>query len=180
MTVSDKASGTALLLIDLQNDFIHADGAYARGGQSVPDIAVLPRLLSPLARAVQQSGGMVIVSQFTLVPGRGGEPIISPHLKKLRPFLRRGDFAPGSWGQSGFVFGLLHDPPRMVAAKMRDRLTHRRRYRHQWRRRVDGAGRPCARYSGDVADRRLRRVLATGSRGCGRGASARRRDVVNR
>ena len=36
---------------------------------------------------------------FTLVPGRGGEPIISPHLKALRPFLRKGDFAPGGWGQ---------------------------------------------------------------------------------
>jgi len=34
-----------------------------------------------------------------LVPGRGGEPMISPHLQKLRPFLRKGDFLPGSWGQ---------------------------------------------------------------------------------
>ena len=33
------------------------------------------------------------------MPGRGGEPIISPHLKALRPFLRKGDFAPGAWGQ---------------------------------------------------------------------------------
>jgi ureidoacrylate peracid hydrolase len=33
------------------------------------------------------------------VPGKGGEPILSPHLKKLRPFLAKGDFAPGSWGQ---------------------------------------------------------------------------------
>ena len=24
---------------------------------------------------------------------------MSPHLKQLRPFLQRGDFAPGSWGQ---------------------------------------------------------------------------------
>ena len=26
--------------------------------------------------------------------------MISPHLKKLRPFLAKGDFAPGSWGQA--------------------------------------------------------------------------------
>ena len=45
-------------------------------------------------------GAMVIATLFTLVPGRGGEPIVSPHLKQLRPFLARGDFAPGSWGQS--------------------------------------------------------------------------------
>lgn len=90
---------TALLLIDLQNDFIHPDGAYARGGQGAAEIAALPARLAPLARAVQQSGGMVIATLFTLVPGRGGEPLVAPHLKQLRPFLRRGDFAPGSWGQ---------------------------------------------------------------------------------
>jgi ureidoacrylate peracid hydrolase len=42
----------------------------------------------------------VIATQFTLVPGRGGEPIISPHLQQLRPFLTSGDFAPGSWGNA--------------------------------------------------------------------------------
>ena len=26
--------------------------------------------------------------------------LISPHLKALRPFLRKGDFAPGSWGHA--------------------------------------------------------------------------------
>lgn len=93
-------AATALLLCDLQNDFIHPDGAYARGAQGCDDIAALPARLAPLARAVRQSGGMVIATLFTLVPGRGGEPIISPHLRELRPFLTRGDFAPGSWGQA--------------------------------------------------------------------------------
>ena len=32
------------------------------------------------------------------MPGKGGEPLISPHLRRLRPFLRKGDFAPGAWG----------------------------------------------------------------------------------
>jgi hypothetical protein len=35
---------TALLLCDLQNDFIHPKGAYARGGQSDATIAALPRI----------------------------------------------------------------------------------------------------------------------------------------
>src|ERR1019366_953106 len=30
----------------------------------------------------------------------GGDPFISPPLRRLRPFLKRGDFAPGSWGQA--------------------------------------------------------------------------------
>ena len=40
----------------------------------------------------------MISTQFSLVPGKGGEPFLSPHLKQMRPFLRKGDFAPGSWG----------------------------------------------------------------------------------
>jgi ureidoacrylate peracid hydrolase len=92
-------SSTALLLVDLQNDFLHPKGAYARGGQANADIAVLPMRLKPLTQAFRAKGGLVATTLFTLVPGRGGEPIISPHLKKLRPFLGKGDFAPGSWGQ---------------------------------------------------------------------------------
>ena len=40
----------------------------------------------------------MVATQFTLVPGRGGGPMISEHLRALRPFLRRGDFLPGAWG----------------------------------------------------------------------------------
>jgi ureidoacrylate peracid hydrolase len=90
---------TALLLLDLQNDFLHGKGAYGRAGQGSPAIAALPAKLKPLAGLVRSRGGVVVATLFTLVPGRGGEPIISPHLKALRPFLKRGDFAPGSWGQ---------------------------------------------------------------------------------
>jgi nicotinamidase-related amidase len=90
---------SALLIVDLQNDFLHPDGAYARGGAKSADIAALPARIKPLADAFRTKGGLVAATLFTLVPGRGGEPIISPHLKALRPFLRKGDFAPGSWGQ---------------------------------------------------------------------------------
>jgi nicotinamidase-related amidase len=97
---SAALADTALLLCDLQNDFIHPDGAYARGGQGAPEIAALPDRIRPLMEALRARGGLVIATQFTLVPGRGGEPLISPHLRKLRPFLKRGDFAPGSWGNA--------------------------------------------------------------------------------
>ena len=89
---------TGLLVVDLQNEFLHADGAYARGGQGAAAIAALPAKLKPLADAFRAAGGWIISTHFTLVPGKGGEPLISPHLKTLRPFLRKGDFAPGSWG----------------------------------------------------------------------------------
>ena len=90
---------SALILGDLQNDFLHPKGAYGRPGLSNADIAALPGKLAPLVRAARERGVLIVATLFTLVPGRGGEPIISPHLKALRPFLGKGDFAPGSWGQ---------------------------------------------------------------------------------
>lgn len=97
--MTDPAT-TALLLCDLQNDFLHPDGAYARGGLSAPEIAALPGRLAPLAQRLRARGGWVVATLFTLVPGKGGAPFIAPHLRALRPFLRAGDFAPGSWGQA--------------------------------------------------------------------------------
>lgn len=90
---------SALILGDLQNDFLHRDGAYGRAGQTSPAIGALPEKLAPLVRAARGRGMLIVATLFTLVPGRGGEPIISPHLKSLRPFLTKGDFAPGAWGQ---------------------------------------------------------------------------------
>ena len=94
-----KPASSALILGDLQNDFLHPDGAYGRAGQSHPAIAALPEKLAPLVHAARRHGVLLVATLFTLVPGRGGEPIISPHLRTLRPFLRKGDFAPGGWGQ---------------------------------------------------------------------------------
>jgi len=91
---------TGLLIVDLQNDFLHPQGAYARGGQASADIAALPERVCPVAETLRGKGGWIVSTQFTLVPGKRGNPFISPHLKKLRPFLGKGDFAPGSWGNS--------------------------------------------------------------------------------
>jgi len=91
---------TALLLCDLQNDFLHPDGAYGRAGQGAPEIAALAARLAPLVTAMRAAGGWIVSTHFTLVPGRGGAPFISPHLAALRPFLRRGDFLPGGWGHA--------------------------------------------------------------------------------
>ncbi|MHA6325203.1 cysteine hydrolase family protein [Roseivivax sp. CAU 1753] len=89
---------TALLTIDLQNDFLHPDGAYGRAGQRADAIAGLPGCIAPVRDALRAAGGTYISAQFTLVPGPGGAPLIAPHLKALRPFLTTGDFAPGGFG----------------------------------------------------------------------------------
>lgn len=93
-------SETALLLCDLQNDFIHPEGAYGRAGQAAAAIAALPARLKPVADAMRAKGGWIASTHFTLVPGKGGEPFIAEHLRALRPFLKKGDFAPGAWGHA--------------------------------------------------------------------------------
>ncbi len=138
---------TALLIVDLQNDFVHPQGAYARGGQTSAAIAALPARVAPLAGRLRDKGGWVVSTQFTLVPGKGGEPLISPHLKAMRPFLGKGDFAPGSWAtrswmnsnpqtscREGRLFRVLHDADGVGAAQGRHREALRVRHRHQWRR----------------------------------------------
>lgn len=89
---------TALIIIDLQNDFLSPGGAYDRGGVVSADARALPARVAPVAQALKASGGYVAASLFTLWPDAHGEPMISPHLRRLRPFLGRGDFVAGSHG----------------------------------------------------------------------------------
>lgn len=91
---------TALLTIDLQNDFLHPDGAYGRAGQTSKALTVLPERIRPLVNALRAQGGIYVSAQFTLVPGLSGAPLIAPHLKALRPFLGAGDFEPGAFGHN--------------------------------------------------------------------------------
>jgi ureidoacrylate peracid hydrolase len=89
---------TAVLTVDLTNDFLHAEGAYGRAGQGTPELAALPARVKPVIDVVRARGGIFVSVQFTLVPRPGGGHLIAPHLAELRPFLKPGDFAPGSWG----------------------------------------------------------------------------------
>lgn len=89
---------TVLVLVDLQNDFLHPQGAYGRAGAGAPAIAALPARLKPVAAAMRAAGGIIVSTHFTLIPGKDGQPLLSDHLRRLRPFLTKGDFLPGSFG----------------------------------------------------------------------------------
>jgi nicotinamidase-related amidase len=99
-TIALTPNTTALVIVDLQNDFLAPNGAYARGGATSAEALLLPDRVARVAKALKAKGGVVLASQFTLWPDAAGEPMISPHLLGLRPFLKRGDFAPGSHGQA--------------------------------------------------------------------------------
>ncbi|OZI29633.1 cysteine hydrolase [Bordetella genomosp. 7] len=91
---------TALVIVDLQNDFLSPGGAYDRGAAATAEARAVPARVAPVARALKAAGGYVAASLFTLWPDARGEPMISPHLKQLRPFLGRGDFVAGSPGHA--------------------------------------------------------------------------------
>jgi len=89
---------TGLVLVDMQNDFLHPDGAYGRAGQKSVAITALTPRLARVAEMMRNKGGWIISTHFTLVPGKDDVPFISEHLRTLRPFLGKGDFVPGGWG----------------------------------------------------------------------------------
>jgi ureidoacrylate peracid hydrolase len=97
---AQKTHRIGLVIVDLQNDFLAPDGAYARGKTVSAEALLLPERVAKVAQAVKKKEGLVAASLFTLWPDAKGEPMISPHLLERRPFLSKGDFAPGSRGQA--------------------------------------------------------------------------------
>ncbi len=149
---------TALLLCDLQNDFNHPDGAYAAAGRP-PPTSRAARAPRAARQGSPRQGRARHRHALHPLAGTRAANLISPHLRTLRPFLRKGDFAPGGWGQQtvdelqpldgavgeGRLLGLLPDAAGMAAAQARGGAYPGRRHRHQWRRRLHGARRACAR-----------------------------------
>jgi ureidoacrylate peracid hydrolase len=114
---------TGLLIVDLQNDFLHPDGAYARGNQKSADIAALPERVLPVgqcASARRAAGSSRRSSRWCRARG-GALHLAAP--EEDAPVSRQGRFRAGSWGQAlvdelqpadlsvekGGLFGLLHD-----------------------------------------------------------------------
>lgn len=101
MAAPRTSHGTvAVLMVDLQNDVVHAKGAYGRAGVTAAAVSAIPERLRPLLAQVRQRGGWIVATLFTLVPGRDCEPFVSDQLRTSRPFLGKGDFLPGTWGHA--------------------------------------------------------------------------------
>lgn len=89
---------TALLLIDMQNDFLHADGAFGRAGLDIRNKRAIIEQLLKVTDLLKEQGGYIISTNLMLVADKDSKPIISEKLKQERPFLARGDFQQGRWG----------------------------------------------------------------------------------
>jgi len=84
---------TVLLLIDLQNDFLHADGWYAQNGI---DISHMQRVIEPTRRLLEAARATDIPVVWTRHGYRDARDA-GPFLE-LRPFLKEGGLRLGTWG----------------------------------------------------------------------------------
>ena len=93
-----RPESTAVLLIDVQNDFCAPEGIYARNGLECPGI---PALMGPLAEflaASKQSGARLINVRTEYACGPDGAPVEAGLHIESRPFLKEDGLRPGSWG----------------------------------------------------------------------------------
>ena len=117
------APPVALVVIDVQNDFCHPDGHFARYGKDLASAyAALPRLVSFVHAAQAQGIPCVFVRQRTEPGGRSDSPAW------LRLKTRDGKAAdytlPGSWG-ADLVDGLVPGESDLVVRQVSARCLPR-------------------------------------------------------
>lgn len=89
---------TALVLVDAQNDFYHADGALARGGFDLPERRPFAEATIRLCDGCREAGVLLVGSAFTLISDTAGEALVPQFLRDLGVQPVRGDFQVSKWG----------------------------------------------------------------------------------
>ena len=84
---------TVLVIIDAQNDFLHADGWYAQKGI---DIAHMRRTIEPTRQLLTDVRAKNIPVVWTRHGSRGTED--GGPFMQLRPFLKEGGLRQDTWG----------------------------------------------------------------------------------
>jgi ureidoacrylate peracid hydrolase len=91
-------SHTALVVVDMQNDFGHPDGHFARNGQDVSAIGAVVGRVARLVDAARASGVLVVwIQQTTLPDARSDSPAWLAF--KMRHGVPPEYTLEGSWGQ---------------------------------------------------------------------------------
>lgn len=108
---------TALVIVDVQNDFCHPDGYYGKNGKYLDDILKVVPKVSGLVDAARDAGVLVVWIQQTLLPDARAD---SPSWLRRRT---RGTAAPewtleGTWGQD-FMAPLKPRPDEPIVKKHR-------------------------------------------------------------
>ena len=90
---------TALLLLDLQRDFLDPKGIYARHGLAVDRLRGIIPTVARVAKASRAAHVPIFASKFTVYTSPGGAPLGLDHIVKARPFLRSEGFRLGDPGR---------------------------------------------------------------------------------
>ncbi|MBI4636470.1 MAG: cysteine hydrolase [Candidatus Rokubacteria bacterium] len=90
---------TALLLLDLQRDFMDEGGVYARHGLPVGDLRRIVPTVARVAQASRAAHVPVFASKFTIFTSPSGAPLGLDHIVRARPFLLDEGFRLGEPGR---------------------------------------------------------------------------------
>lgn len=99
---------SAVLVVDMTNDFGHPDGVYARNGSPCDTLNSIVDGVGRLMTAAQQAARPVILCSQFLFTDRNGETIAAPGVLRARPWLRREGLRRNSWGTR--ILDELPDP----------------------------------------------------------------------
>ena len=93
-------SRTALLLVDAQNDYFHADGAYQRNGRHLAAGRSFIETLIRLCDSCRAAGVASVGCSFTLIADTQNAPLVPDFIKRQGINTLRGDFQVGKWGHN--------------------------------------------------------------------------------
>jgi ureidoacrylate peracid hydrolase len=105
---SVELARSAVLVVDMTNDFGHPDGVYARNGSPCDALNSIVDAVGRLMTAAQQAGRPVILCSQFLFADRNGEAIAAPGVLRARPWLRHEGLRRNSWGTR--ILEQLPDP----------------------------------------------------------------------
>lgn len=116
LPVTLEPTKTALLVVDMQNDFIHPRGILSRYGLSVNGLDSFVKRVSNLIELCQTKGLPVIATRHIIRQDRRGKAAGGGLWVEMRPFLKTEGFRSGTWGAE-IIEGL--PPPDFIVEKTR-------------------------------------------------------------
>lgn len=113
---------TALLVVDMQNDFCSPEGHFARNGKDVARLAPLPPTINRLVSAARERGVPVIYTRQTTLPGLASDTPAWLYFK-TRDGKTPDYTVAGSWGAE-VIAELAPEPSDPVIEKHRPSAFH--------------------------------------------------------
>ncbi len=96
--LSIDASNTALIVVDMVNDYMHPKGVYGRNGIINPNVGKIVPPVINLVNRCKELRIPVIYARHIIRSGPDGEALDGGLIVETRPFLCREGLRPSTWG----------------------------------------------------------------------------------